>query len=190
MSDEGSQDENAELVLRFAAGDQSAARVLTERLAPAIVRQAWRILGDRDEAEDVAQEVMMKLWRQAGTWRVGEAKVTTWIYRVTQNLCIDRLRRRRPTTDFDKIAEPEDERPSVFQTIATEQRNKALAAEIARLPARQREALLLRHFEEFSNPAIAERLECTVEAVESLLARARRQLAKRLSRNEERFDDV
>ncbi|MBY8975432.1 sigma-70 family RNA polymerase sigma factor [Rhodobacteraceae bacterium NNCM2] len=190
MLDQGTPDENAELVIRFAAGDHSAARTLTERLVPAIIRQAWRILGDQEEAEDVAQEVMMKLWKQAATWRVGEAKVTTWIYRVTQNLCIDRLRRKRPTTDIDQIAEPEDGRPSVLDGITTEERNRGLAAEIDQLPDRQREALLLRHFEELSNPAIAERLDCTVEAVESLLARARRQLAKRLTRNGERFDNV
>lgn len=190
MLDRGSQDENAELVVRFAAGDHSAARLLTQRLAPQITRQAWRVLGDRGEAEDVAQEVMMKLWKQAATWRLGEAKVTTWVYRVTQNLCIDRLRRRRNTTNIDQIAEPEDGKPSVLQSITTEERNQALAAEIDLLPERQREALLLRHFEEFSNPAIAERLDCTVEAVESLLARARRQLAKRLTRNGERFDNV
>ncbi|MEM7670657.1 MAG: sigma-70 family RNA polymerase sigma factor [Pseudomonadota bacterium] len=190
MLDKGSQDENAELVVRFAAGDHSAARLLADRLTPLILRQAWRVLGDRDEAEDVAQEVMMKLWKQATTWRVGEAKVTTWIYRVTQNLCIDRLRRRRNTTDIDQIPEPEDDGPSVLEVITTDERNRALAAEIEKLPDRQREALLLRHFEEFSNPDIAERLDCTVEAVESLLARARRQLAKRLTRNGERFDNV
>lgn len=190
MFDQNTHDENAELVIKFAAGDHSAARILTERLVPAIIRQAWRILGDRDEAEDVAQEVMMKLWKQADSWRVGEAKVTTWIYRVTQNLCIDRLRRKRPTSDIDQIPEPEDGRPSVLEGITTSERNQTLAAEIDQLPDRQREALFLRHFEELSNPAIADRLDCTVEAVESLLARARRQLAKKLTRNGERFDNV
>ncbi|MEM7508768.1 MAG: RNA polymerase sigma factor [Pseudomonadota bacterium] len=190
MLDQTVQDPDAALLTRFASGDQAAARALTERLLPGIVRQAWRVLGDQAEAEDVAQEVMMKLWRQAADWRPGEAKVTTWLYRVTQNLCIDRIRRRKPVTDIDDIAEPADGRPSVLEQLTTQERNRALADAIAELPDRQREALVLRHFEALSNPEIAARLDCSVEAVESLLARARRQLTKMLAPDDKEIGNV
>ncbi|MEM9147515.1 MAG: RNA polymerase sigma factor [Pseudomonadota bacterium] len=182
-------DQDAALLVRFAAGDQSAARALTQRLLPGVLRQAWRMLGDEAEAEDMAQEAMLRLWRQAPSWRCGEARVSTWLYRVTHNLCIDRIRRRRSGASIDDVAEPVDPAPSVLTRLAEGERQQALGQAIAALPERQRAALVLRHFEELGNPAIAERLDCSVEAVESLLARARRQLAKRMAETERETDD-
>ena len=91
------------LLIAFGNGDAAAARELTLRLTPRVLAFAARMLGgDRGEAEDVAQEAMLRLWRIAPDWRMGEAKVTTWLYRVVANLCVDRRRRRgrvRPLDD-------------------------------------------------------------------------------------------
>lgn len=175
--DEDGVDRDAELLAQFAGGDQSAARALTDALLPGALRQAWRMLGDQAEAEDVAQDAMMRLWKQAADWRAGEARVSTWLYRVVHNLCIDRIRKRRPQVPVEDAPEPVDPDPSVLDRMAQSDTAKAVAAAIATLPERQRQALMLRHFEGCSNPEIGEAMDCSVEAVESLLARARRQLA-------------
>jgi RNA polymerase sigma-70 factor (ECF subfamily) len=189
MPDGTSLDEDAILLARFAAGDQGAARALTELLLPGALRQAWRMLGDRAEAEDVAQDAMLRLWRQAADWRAGEARVSTWLYRVVQNLCIDRMRRRRPQVAVEDAPEPVDPDPGVLARMAQSETGRAVAAAIGELPERQRQAVMLRHFEGWSNPQIGEALECSVEAVESLLARARRQLAGRLRNEREAWGD-
>ncbi len=176
--DAGGMDSDAVLLARFAGGDQSAARHLTDQLLPGALRQAWRMLGDQAEAEDVAQEAMLRLWKQATDWRAGEAKVSTWLYRVVHNLCIDRIRKRRPQVPVEDAPEPVDPDPSVLERMAETETSRAIADAIKTLPERQRQALVLRHFEGLSNPEIGDALECSVEAVESLLARARRQLAK------------
>ena len=176
--DSGGMDGDAVLLARFAGGDQSAARALTDQLLPGALRQAWRMLGDQAEAEDVAQEAMLRLWKQAADWRAGEAKVSTWLYRVVHNLCIDRIRKRRPQVPVEDAPEPVDPDPSVLERMAETETSRAIADAIKTLPERQRQALILRHFEGLSNPEIGDALECSVEAVESLLARARRQLAK------------
>lgn len=182
--DAAAWDADAALLAAYAAGDPAAARSLSDQLLPGVLRHAWRVLGDQAEAEDVAQEAMLRLWRQAADWRAGEARISTWLYRVTHNLCIDRLRKRRPTAAIEDVAEPADPAPSAFERMAADEQGRRLAKAIAALPERQRQALVLRHFDGAANPDIAARLECSVEAVESLLARARRQLSKDMAQED------
>jgi RNA polymerase sigma-70 factor (ECF subfamily) len=170
---------DAELVARYAAGDQAAARALTLRHAPRVFALARRMLGETAEAEDVTQETMLRLWRAAPDWQ-DRAALGTWLYRVASNLCIDRLRRRRQQS-AGPPPEVADEAPGALGRLVARDRAAALSAALDSLPERQRLAVVLRHFEERSNPEIAEVLEVSVEAVESLLARARRALAAELA---------
>ncbi|MEL7013057.1 MAG: RNA polymerase sigma factor [Pseudomonadota bacterium] len=163
------------LLQLYANGDPEASRVLARRLLPRVLSHAERLLSNRAEAEDVAQEAMLRLWKIAPDWRRGEAKVTTWLYRVTGNLCTDRLRRRRGI-GLDEVPEPEDDTPSPADHMQANARAEALQAALARLPERQRQAVVLRHIEEFGNPEIAEIMNISVEAVESLIARGKRAL--------------
>ena len=172
------------LMVLYANGDRSAAYVLTERITPRILGYASRLLsGDRTEAEDVAQETMLRLWRIAPDWRQGEAKVATWAYRVATNLCTDRLRagrRRRPVAleDAPEVADPGS---GVVARLVEANRVQALADALADLPERQRQAVVLRNIEGLANPEIAAIMGLGVEAVESLNARGKRNLAARLA---------
>ncbi|MEO1686604.1 MAG: sigma-70 family RNA polymerase sigma factor, partial [Pseudomonadota bacterium] len=150
-------DEDDALMARAAAGEAAAADVLIARHAPRALALARGMLRDAAEAEDVAQEAMLRLWRQAPSWRAGEARVSTWLHRVVSNLAIDRMRRRRRLSD-EPAPEREDESPGALDRLAEADRRAALQAALDALPERQRAALALRHFAELSNPEIAERL--------------------------------
>lgn len=167
------------LLVLYANGDQAAAQVLTQRLTPVVYAHAFRLLGSAADAEDVTQDAMMRLWRIAPDWRQGEAKVTTWLYRVVANLCTDRLRRMR-SMPLDHVPEPEDAAASVTEQMQTNARLDALQQALDHLPDRQRQAVVLRHIEGLSNPDIAEIMQISVEATESLTARGKRALAERL----------
>ena len=179
FDDEQDVPDDALLVL-YANGDGDAARLLTGRHLPRVLGYAARVLGgDRAEAEDVAQEAMLRLWRIAPDWRPGEAKVSTWLYRVVTNLCTDRLRgrKRRRAIGLDDAPDVADGAQSVEAGMVDADRMDALARALEQLPERQRQAVVLRHIEGLSNPQIAEVMEIGVEAVESLTARGKRALA-------------
>ncbi|WP_342592289.1 RNA polymerase sigma factor [Oceaniglobus trochenteri] len=175
-------DPDAALLVAFGNGDLSAARLLTARLGPRVLGFATRMLkGDRAEAEDVTQEAMVRLWKQAPEWQQGQARVSTWLFRVTSNLCLDRLRKTGRSVGLDETAEPEDDRPGALDGIAEAERQAALTEALARLPDRQRQAVVLRHIEGMANPLIAEIMDISTEAVESLTARGKRALAADLA---------
>lgn len=172
---------DADLLAAFAAGDRSAAMTLTQRLTPRVMGQAFRMLGNRAEAEDVAQDAMMRLWKIAPDWDAERAQVTTWLYRVVANLCTDRLRKRGRGVALDAIEEPSSNAPSVAQTLQDGARTDALRDALADLPERQAQAVSLRHLEELGNPEIATIMDTNVRTVESLIARGKRALIARLS---------
>lgn len=175
------------LLVFYANGDAGGARILTVRLVPHILGYAARLLNDRAEAEDVAQEAMLRLWRVAPDWRQGEAKVTTWLYRVTTNLCTDRLRvrQRRKVVALDDAPDVEGGARGAEAGLIDAERMAALNAALVALPDRQREAVVLRHIEGFTNPEIAQVMDIGIEAVESLIARGKRALAAILSGRQE-----
>jgi RNA polymerase sigma-70 factor (ECF subfamily) len=177
---EPGEDPDLELVRRVGAGDQRACAALVDRHLPKVLGLAGRLLGNRADAEEVAQEVFLRVWRHAGEWRPGGAKFSTWLHRVTFNLCHDRLRRRRETT-LDAIGDPPSSEPPPGTELQRAAVTARVEAALAQLPDRQREAILLCHYQELGNIEAAEAMQISVSALESLLARGRRRLKELLA---------
>jgi RNA polymerase sigma-70 factor (ECF subfamily) len=167
------------LLEQVARGDVQAYRQLVERHLRGIHAFAYRMLGSRAEAEEVSQESFLRLWQEAGRF-VARAKPSTWLYRVAPNLAIDRLRRRRERPDPDGI---EQLAGTAGPAQSHDRRQLAAAVQraLAELPERQRAAIGLVHYQGLSNAEAAEVLGVGVRALESLLARARRQLREGLA---------
>jgi len=163
------------LMARVAAGDQTACRMLIDRYLAQIVAYGARILGDREAAQDVAQETFTRLWTHAARWEPRGAKVGTWLHRIAHNLCIDRLRKRREVL-MDELPERADPANSAEKEMHNQDVSAVVAAAMAQLPDRQRAAITLCHHQELGNIEAAEVMEVTVEALESLLTRGRRKL--------------
>ncbi len=170
---------DAALMGRVAAGDPAAARTVVDRHLPALVAFAWRMVGDGSAAEDVAQDAMLKLWRQAPRWKP-KAQIGTWLRRVAYNRCIDLHRRARPGEDIAALA-LEDPAPGPARNLLAAEVSAIVRSAMAALPERQRAAIAMVHFDGMNNGETAAALEVSVEAVESLLARGRRGLRQRLS---------
>ncbi|WP_425330010.1 RNA polymerase sigma factor [Terrirubrum flagellatum] len=175
-------DSDDDLLRMIGDGDQSAFRILVERHIDRAYALALRILGNSADADDVVQDTMLKVWALRGAWESGRAKFSTWLYRVVTNRCLD-LRRQPRTEEMETASEVMDERPDPLSTIHRHEVSDLLRGAMARLPDHQRVALILSYFEDMSNGEIAEVLDTTVAAVESLLKRGRQHLRKKLSRS-------
>ena len=174
-------DPDAETVRQAGAGDVRAAEALVRKHLPKMIGLARRMLNDAAEAEDVAQEVFVRVWREAARWRPGAAKFETWMHRVALNLCYDRMRRRREKAAPDAGLLIADPAPLASEVWLAQQRATRVRAALAALPERQRAAIALVHFQDMTNIAAAEALGISVEALESLLARGRRAMKAALA---------
>lgn len=166
---------DAELAARAGTGDAAAFSELLARHLAAATGVARRMLRDSAEAEDVAQEAMLRLWRQAARIEVGPAGVRPWLRRVVSNLCIDRVRAARNTDVVDEVPE-QPQAPRQSRELEEREASARVDAALASLPERQRLALVLFHYEGLSQIEVGAAMGITAEAVESLLSRARRHL--------------
>lgn len=168
-------DPDLSVLQRIGEGDSSACRLLVDRHLSRLHALATRILGSPSDADEVCQDAFVRAWRQAPEWKAGTAKFSSWLHQVVLNLCRDRLRSRRESVPLEQIPEgAHEDTPEQAQGNADQVTMVRRA--LNQLPERQREALLLCHFQGLSNIEAAATLELSVDALESLLARARRGL--------------
>ncbi len=172
------------LMAEIAAGREAALARLMGLLGRDIAMFAGRYLGNRADGEEIAQETFLRVWRMAGRYDPARAKVATWIYRITVNLCIDRQRRNRFWRIFgreqaadwaDVLADPA---PDATAVAAGRQMLARVRAGIATLPERQRMAIMLCAVGGLQTGEIAQAMGVSAGAVEQLLVRARRTLRK------------
>ena len=183
-----------ELMVRIAEGDDDSFEILVNRHQTSILNLIYRFIGDRAQAKDLAQEVFIRVWQAAKTYKP-EAKFTTWIYRITANLCFNELKSSRRKkllqflrSDVDHKIQTEEDFPDSSQSpedlLLAGERSRQITNAIQSLPDNQRIALVLKRYECLSYNEIAQILGCSVSAVESLLVRAKRTLQEKLKNYE------
>ena len=183
VADDVVYDEDSELLDKLATGDEAAFRMLVERHIDRAYAIALRIVGNAADAEDVVQDTMLKVWSHRGRWQHGRAKFSTWLYRVISNRCID-LRRKPRNENVETVPEVADGQPGAVEIIERNELNDMLELAMQRLPEQQRIAVIFSYHENMSNGEIAQVMDTTVAAVESLLKRGRQQLRQLLRKHE------
>jgi len=172
---------DADLLARAGSRDATAFSSLVDRHFPVVHRVVWRMMNGHADAEDVAQEAFLKLWRDPSQVREGAA-LRGWLMRVATNLVTDRFRV-RPMQTMDDGFEVADSRDTAEERLDRSRAVATIDAAVAALPERQKLALTLVHFEHMTNITAASIMEVSVDALESLLARARRSLKEQLAAN-------
>jgi RNA polymerase sigma-70 factor (ECF subfamily) len=172
-------DSDEALMARVARGDEPAYRQLARRHLPVAVAVARRVLGNSADAEDVAQEAMLRVWTNAPRWQP-LALFRTWFRRVVVNLCLDR-KRRAQWVDLEAAGEIVDPAANAGEQVERGERDELVQAAINELPARQRTAIVLTYSEGLSNAEVADALDTSVSAVETLLVRGKQNLRRALA---------
>lgn len=188
LLDETASSEN--LMAGCAKGDTHAFEILVRRHQGPVLNFIYRFIGDRIEAEDLAQEVFLKVWQSAAAYKPS-AKFTTWIYRIAANLCInkqkyDRIRRLFMVPPSRKEEEALGDEfhagksPSPEDLLLIAERSRQILNAIRQLPANQRISLILKKYEGLSYKEISGIIGCSVSAVDSLMVRAKKNLRRKL----------
>lgn len=172
-------DSDETLMLRAGTGDRGACEQLVARHLGRVVTFAHRMLGNRSDAEEAAQEVFLRVWSAASRWQRGTARFPTWLYRIAMNICLDRIEKKRETLPGD-LPEIADERQEPARALAAAEVARAVGTALASLPEKQRVAVTLCHYQGLRNSEAADVMGVSVEALESLLARGRRAMRTRL----------
>ena len=183
-----------ELMARIAEGDDSAFEILVNRHQTSILNLVYRFIGDRTQAKDLAQEVFIRVWQGAKRYEP-KAKFTTWVYRITANLCFNELKssRRKKWFSFNWSDEDgkhtfeetlADSTPSTEDLLLEKERNRQISDALQSLPENQRMAMILKRYDDLSYQEIGQIIGCSVSAVESLLVRAKRALQEKLKNYE------
>ncbi len=165
-----------QLMVAIAAKDFIAYRTLINRHLNRCVRFCERVLGNRQDAEDIVQNISIKIWNDAANWKP-RARFTTWLYRVMLHACIDHKRKfSRLTHSEDHFESVEDTSPNAEERLMREERSRQVQAALARLNDQQRAAVVLSYYEELSNQQAADAMEMKLGAFQQLLFRARHSL--------------
>jgi RNA polymerase sigma-70 factor (ECF subfamily) len=175
----GAAESDAALAALAARGDRRAYAALVNRHLPRVFAVTRRMLANEAAAEDAAQEALLRLWTHAGSYDPAKAALTTWLTRIATNICLDRLRKRQEEQWDDSYDQPLP--PDQEKGLGDRQLAARVDAALRRLPDRQRLALVLCHYENLSMAEAAQAMEISVDAVESLLGRARRGLRQLLA---------
>ncbi len=184
------QPDDIALMLSVKGGDERAFEVLVERHQFRIVGTVAKMLGGHADAEDIAQQVFIRVWQSAHRYNP-TAKFTTWLLTITRNLVFNEMRRRLRARvvplDSDDPDRPHDNRPDASarpasEELANAELQEAIARAIAALPESQRMAVILRRYEEMPYEEIAQVMGTTVPAVKSILFRARAELRENLKK--------
>jgi RNA polymerase sigma-70 factor (ECF subfamily) len=163
-----------QLMMAVARGDLDAFNEIVLRHQKLAWGIAYRFLGDRHEAEDVAQEAFLRILGAASRYRP-TAALPTYLSRIVTRLCLDHARKKRPVPT-DNLAAVSAGNPSVADQVAVRDRDQLVRAALGSLPPAQRMAVVLRYFEGLDCRSVALAMETTVKAIERLLARARETL--------------
>ncbi len=161
--------------------DVDAGRLFIARHGDYVLKICLSKLGNMAEAEEAAQDVFANIWRHAGHWQSGNAKVTSWLYRVAYNRCIDILRKRRPQTDIDAAYDLADEADDGFAHRAKIDEYRLIREAISQLNTQQAQAIELIYFDNMKQYDAAAMLDMSLSAFESTLRRARQKLHQALS---------
>ena len=185
--------EEERLLQRAIAGDSAAFSLLMEAHEHRMYAVAFRMCGNREDAQDCLQEAMLRVYRAISTFK-GQSSFSTWIYRITINTCLDELRRRkiRKTTSLDNLLDsgwsPSDELDTPENNAIRREQRRSIEKAIASLPDDMRAAIVLRDIQGFSYETIADVLNANVGTIKSRISRGREKLRDILSRQSELFD--